>query len=611
MVIPVQGQTAGDGGDTSDTTYCFAPDNRELRLTDSQGNALDISDVSALYGTVGGMTIYDDGVDVCSAGYDGPGGPKAPVGMSLSAASGWPDVAVPAGQVGIDPVLGRFAFGAGSDPTIVGGWDVSNNAQLGVFVQGDYAYIADWMRGLDVVRISDPHNPVHVARRAPIGNGIDVIVEGNYAYVTMKRGGLHVFDVSDPTNPIAIGSIKAESDKEDLALHLHKWGNLVYVADEAFGVMIYNVVNPAAPFVYGNIPVSYAEAVWVSGDGNTAYVAAGSIGLHIYDVTDRSSPVRLSMLPPIRFVYDVQVVGNYAYITEGGDGLRVVDVSDPSNPRHVSMTPTIGQAYDIRVVNGYAYVAERGTPGYIQIFDLSNPEQPVLVKTYQSAEPVNGLYVHEGHVYAAGEALGLLVVDPNMRGAPEGLVTVDYYWDDPSITPTPTTVPTPTMTPDPDKTMALTVQVTLQGRGSAPSGRWQTGLELRLLDPANGTTRYSYQATSNDAGEAAFVGVQQGLYDLHLRNGSSLTNMRRNVTLGAGTLDVDMGTLIEGDGNRDEVINSLDFARLAAHYGSSQGEANYDAQEDYNGDGTVNALDFALLAANYGSTGPIELTDAP
>lgn len=58
-------------------------------------------------------------------------------------------------------------------------------------------------------------------------------------------------------------------------------------------------------------------------------------------------------------------------------------------------------------------------------------------------------------------------------------------------------------------------------------------------------------------------------------------------------------TLPAGDVNGDRVVNILDMAYLARHYGTS------DRLADLNGDGKVDVLDLALCAKNYWKQGPV------
>ena len=59
--------------------------------------------------------------------------------------------------------------------------------------------------------------------------------------------------------------------------------------------------------------------------------------------------------------------------------------------------------------------------------------------------------------------------------------------------------------------------------------------------------------------------------------------------------------VLTGDVNRDRVVDSSDFVRLASNFGR-RGMAY--AQGDLNGDGAVNSSDFVLLAGNFGTRVP-------
>ena len=606
-VVPVNGTTAGDAGDSDELTYHFALDNALTQLVRADGSHLGIAHVVAAYGSADGMAIHDDGVDVASPSYAGHAGPKTPVGMNLSNAAGWPNIIVPSGQVAIDPVVGRFRFHQGAAPSLVGNWiPVPAGAHDGVAVQGRYAYVTDWTRGLDIIDIDDPANPEWKGN-APaidpdIGNGMDVVVDGDYAYAAMSVGGVRIYDITDPTDPTRLGTAKAPTNEK--ALHLQKVGDLLYVADETNGVIIYNVSTPGAPTEVGRIPVGFAESVWVQGD--YAYVATGLTGLYVYDISVPSTSVYRGWLAKVGYSYDVVTWGDYAYVAEGSAGLRVVDVSNPTALAHVTTVSTAGEAYDVRVANRSVYVAERGTPGYVEVFGLSDAASPTLLKQYQSPSRVSGLYPVGPLVYAAGLGQGLLVIDANLSETPLGPVTVDYSWDDASAAATPTTALTPTETPDPNSTCTLTVQVALQARGNAPSPEWQVPIYVDLAVAGGGPVQHSYVPTSSTDGQATVLGVPQGAWDLYARTETSLPNVRRSLSLGAGSHVYDMGTLIEGDSIMDGTINILDFSLLASNYGASQGSPGYVPRADFNGDGTINILDFSLLAANYGLTGPRE-----
>ena len=97
----------------------------DRQLIKSNNDPILNSEVPALYGTADGMTVYDDGVDVCSWKYAALKGlpqPLQPSGMDLSDSAGWPDIHIAPGTLGIDPYLGRFFLAEGdSDPSSIAG----------------------------------------------------------------------------------------------------------------------------------------------------------------------------------------------------------------------------------------------------------------------------------------------------------------------------------------------------------------------------------------------------------------------------------------------------------------------------------------------------------
>ena len=70
----------------------------------------------------------------------------------------------------------------------------------GVYVSGDYAYVADGWEGLAVIDVSDPTNPGTPVYENTPGDARGVYVSGDYAYVADGWEGLAVIDISDPTN---------------------------------------------------------------------------------------------------------------------------------------------------------------------------------------------------------------------------------------------------------------------------------------------------------------------------------------------------------------------------------------------------------------------------
>jgi hypothetical protein len=217
----------------------------------------------------------------------------------------------------------------------------------GVFVAGNYAYVADGDAGLAIIDVSEKDNPEAPIQVDTDGTAHGVFVSGNYAYVADGDEGLQIIDVSDKDN---LGT-PVQVDTTGTAYGVFVSGDHAYVASGTAGLDIVDLSdNSTLPVTTGGT----AYDVFVS--GNYAYVASGTAGLYIVDLSDNSTlPVTTGGT-----AYDVFVSGNYAFIADGTNGLVTMDVSDPTDPSEVEewSTGTTAEALGVHVVGEYVYVAE-------------------------------------------------------------------------------------------------------------------------------------------------------------------------------------------------------------------------------------------------------------
>jgi hypothetical protein len=164
--------------------------------------------------------------------------------------------------------------------------------------------------------------------------------------------------------------------------------------------------------------------------------------------------------------------------------------------------------------------------------------------------------------------------------------------------PTPTPTPTPTSTP---VLCGIDGRVALQGRPAAPHVQWSVPITVKV----GGTV---YEVTTDNEGGFTLSGLPPGDYDIQVKGAHTLSNIRRNVTLGAGVNTLDMGTLLEGDSDDNDRVDSSDFGILRRSYFMARGQPGYFEGADFDHDGVVNSADFALLRSNYFRSGPVELT---
>jgi hypothetical protein len=216
--------------------------------------------------------------------------------------------------------------------------------------------------GLRVINVTDPTKPVKIGEWDSPGHGTDVFVSGGYAYMTDHTWGLHVLDISNHTiNPEFKGTCCMYKANYSVAVV----GSYAYLADYN-GLRVIDVSIPTVPTPLENSEVTTsgsALGIFVtkdpkSGSPKYAYVADGDSGLQVIDVSDPTHPDWKSSCPTEDHANEVFVSGNYAYVADRFSGLQVIDVSDPIAPKIVGSVDTPGYAEDVFVSGDFVYVAD-------------------------------------------------------------------------------------------------------------------------------------------------------------------------------------------------------------------------------------------------------------
>jgi hypothetical protein len=284
--IPSQGDQNGDAfGNRIDTPILYGrfasyligiDEDRQLQKAD--GTPILPSEVPDFYGTTDGMTIYADGLDVCSWDYaarEGFDRPLRPVFQDLSDAAGWPSIHVTPDNVAVDPTLGRFIFAAGDgDPLQVTGsiWTGFGVSGSGfIKVQGDYAVMPAGEGDFQVLNISDLANPTVVGHLRVDFNWVAAIY-GDYTYISQGRSsnGLSVIDISDPTDPQWAGTNLWPHYAEAIEIR-DDYAYITTSSEPAFHVL--SLSDPLNPTEVGSANVGDPDGGrWVFLSGDRAYI---------------------------------------------------------------------------------------------------------------------------------------------------------------------------------------------------------------------------------------------------------------------------------------------------------------------------------------------------
>jgi len=162
----------------------------------------------------------------------------------------------------------------------------------------------------------------------------------------------------------------------------------------------------------------------------------------------------------------------------------------------------------------------------------------------------------------------------------------------------------------------VSVSVVLQGDGRPDAG-WVIPLTLKFFEPGadvlNDIATYELNLTTSKsaAGNAAVceaTGVAPGTYDVTAVGEHTLMNVKRSVVITAPSTSVDLGTLLEGNANGDNIVDLYDYAILSKCWLASEEQAEYEALADFDRNGVINAADLCLLTTNWLKSSPVEIT---
>jgi hypothetical protein len=161
----------------------------------------------------------------------------------------------------------------------------------------------------------------------------------------------------------------------------------------------------------------------------------------------------------------------------------------------------------------------------------------------------------------------------------------------------------------------VSFSVALQGH-SRPDAGWIVPLTVKFFPPGadifNDTAVYEFNLTttkSADGNEAVCEApnVEPGTYDIAVRGESTLMNVKKGVVISLPKTSVDLGTLLEGDANQDNMIDFADFAILSINWLIFKTNGGYDNRADFDRNGLINSADLYLLTANWLKRSPVEI----
>lgn len=155
----------------------------------------------------------------------------------------------------------------------------------------------------------------------------------------------------------------------------------------------------------------------------------------------------------------------------------------------------------------------------------------------------------------------------------------------------------------------LSIKAKLEGR---PEGKQATKMFVGIIEGSVSTSpKYllSFNVSTSDDGiyeGLSLAGLTTGTSYTALLKGQAQLTKAVSFTMSANVTKLnsdDFVTLLTGDLNEDNTINTADLAIIKSAMGSSSSSSNWKETADFNLDGVINILDYSILYKNYDKSG--------
>lgn len=270
-------------------------------------------------------------------------------------------------------------------------------------VSGNRVYLADGVHGLRIIDITSPHFPQELDSYEDDGIYYDVKYSGgDYVYVSAGEAGFKIIDVTSPFGAELVGQFTTHN-----AFGLDYAGQYVYIADFVGGIRILDISNHFNIYEISNFTVDGQHVNNVTVKWPNLY-ASCRYGFSIVNIDNPFSPVQLHF-EELNNVYDIEIVNHLAYVAYEG-GLQIYDVSNPEDPQKLGFYHLPATARSIKVRDIFAYLAIGGSG--LSIINISNPNQPFEIAYHN---PVTGqmsdIEVFGRYLFIANGEAGLLILE--------------------------------------------------------------------------------------------------------------------------------------------------------------------------------------------------------
>lgn len=268
------------------------------------------------------------------------------------------------------------------------------------------AYTVEFGKGLKLLDISDPSNPVQISALSGPSDASEIVLQGDYAYIAAHSEGLWIVDVSDPAEPVYVGVYDSAGSVRDVVV-----GHTVaYLADDADGIKIIDIADPVQPTLVSSYDTP-GRARGLDLVEDKLYIADLNEGLLILDVSDVKDPAFIGSYVSVGDAHDVVVRNEIAWIAYDERGVGGYYVADPDNITGTgrSRATSSSIATNVEIEGEYLYVGDAF--GGLDVYDISNPDEYFKISSYWVDGGAVDIGVKDGIAAVSSRNSGLYLVD--------------------------------------------------------------------------------------------------------------------------------------------------------------------------------------------------------
>ena len=170
----------------------------------------------------------------------------------------------------------------------------------------------------------------------------------------------------------------------------------------------FNPVDITPSYFSLNPSSSYA----MTADGNYLYLSSMK-AMEVYDITDRRNPIWIASVGLPHGVLDFSIQGDIACAVGSGRELALIDVRDPASAQVINACPTRSSAYTCTLDGNRVYVGGVSVQdnGLLEIFDITDPQQPTDVGSVEMEGRINDIVPTEEYIYLAISYHGMRILE--------------------------------------------------------------------------------------------------------------------------------------------------------------------------------------------------------